>query len=142
MATIKIKSLLKDKTLAQQANTLKSKYSDWDVQFDAVDLVATGKLRPTPRSETYTVEISLGIKKGSTINVKVLSPKLARKDDGEAIPHMYSQTTLCLFMPKYREFKRTDYISETIVPWTSLWLYYYELWHTTGEWLGGGEHPN
>ena len=30
---------------------------------------------------------------------------------------------------------------ETIVPWASLWLYYYEVWHATGEWLGGGEHP-
>jgi len=22
-----------------------------------------------------------------------------------------------------------------------LWLYYYEVWHLTDEWLGGGEHP-
>jgi len=31
---------------------------------------------------------------------------------------------------------------ETIVPWACLWLYYYEVWHTTGEWLGGGLHPS
>ncbi|EKK00114.1 hypothetical protein RBSH_04450 [Rhodopirellula baltica SH28] len=22
-----------------------------------------------------------------------------------------------------------------------MWLMYYEFWHATGEWLGGGEHP-
>jgi hypothetical protein len=33
------------------------------------------------------------------------------------------------------------YIHESIVPWTSLWLYYYEIWHATGEWLGGGHDP-
>ena len=32
-------------------------------------------------------------------------------------------------------------IANTIIPWTVEWLYYYELWQATGEWLGGGEHP-
>src|SRR5438034_3968094 len=27
-------------------------------------------------------------------------------------------------------------------PVACLWLYYYEVWHTTGEWLGGGLHPS
>jgi hypothetical protein len=32
-------------------------------------------------------------------------------------------------------------IATTIIPWLSLWLYYYEVWHATGEWMGGGiEH--
>jgi hypothetical protein len=31
--------------------------------------------------------------------------------------------------------------TETIVPWISEWLMYYELWLSTGEWLGGGIHP-
>jgi hypothetical protein len=141
MGTI-FKKLLRNRTLAQQAHAIKARYPDWEVQFDAVDLVATGKLRPTSRSEEYTVEISLGIRKGRTIQVRILNPRLVPNNSGEKIPHMYSQTSLCLYMPKYSEFKRTDYVSETILPWTSLWLYYYELWHATGEWLGGGEHPN
>jgi len=33
---------------------------------------------------------------------------------------------------------RTD---ETIVPRTSLWLFYYEVWFLAGEWYGGGKHP-
>lgn len=34
-----------------------------------------------------------------------------------------------------------DGIANTIIPWTIEWLYYYELWLATGEWLGGGDHP-
>ena len=30
--------------------------------------------------------------------------------------------------------------SDTLIPWTSLWLYYYEIWIETGEWVGGGKH--
>lgn len=28
-----------------------------------------------------------------------------------------------------------------IVPWTSLWLYFFEDWLATDEWKGGGKHP-
>ena len=33
-------------------------------------------------------------------------------------------------------------LATTIVPWCSEWLFYYELWLATGEWLGGGVHPH
>lgn len=37
-------------------------------------------------------------------------------------------------------------IANTIVPWTSEWLFYYEIWLATGQWHGGGhssaETPN
>jgi len=32
-------------------------------------------------------------------------------------------------------------IAKTIIPWTSLWLYFFGDWLITGEWNGGGEHP-
>ena len=32
-------------------------------------------------------------------------------------------------------------LAHTIVPWIAEWLSYYELWHATGEWLGGGTEP-
>ena len=32
-------------------------------------------------------------------------------------------------------------IATSIVSWLAVWLVYYEIWRTTGEWLGGGiEH--
>ena len=41
---------------------------------------------------------------------------------------------------RYSEFNSSKLIANTIIPWTVEWLYYYELWLATGEWLGGGEH--
>jgi hypothetical protein len=33
------------------------------------------------------------------------------------------------------------FIDKTIVPWCYLWLFYFEDWLATGEWKGGGIHP-
>lgn len=143
MVIMRIKNLNRDKTIVQQVNAIKVKYSAWRVSFDSFELKAVGKLQPTSRSEIYTIEIKFHILKPiKPIQVRVINPILIKNMNDEDIPHMYSQDRLCLFMPKYSEFTRKNYISDTIIPWTSLWLYYYELWHTTGKWLGGGEHPN
>jgi hypothetical protein len=136
---MKIKNLNRDKTIVHQVNAIRAKYSTWKVTFDAFQLKAIGIIQPTPRSQKYTVEIKFHLLK--PIQVRVLSPTLILNDIDKKIPHMYSQETLCLYMPKYAEFTRKKYISATIIPWTYLWLYYYEVWHTTGEWKGGGEHP-
>jgi hypothetical protein len=135
---MKIKNLLKDKSIAQQVSSIRSKYPNFIVTFNGISLKAEGKLQPTSRSDIYTIEIKYYINK--PIQIRVLDPVLIMNVKGEPIPHMYSQETLCLFMPKYNEFRRVDFISDTIVPWTSLWLYYYEVWHSTNEWLGGGVH--
>jgi hypothetical protein len=57
-----------------------------------------------------------------------------------ALPHVYPLNTLCLFLGN-REWHESIPIADTLVPWASEWLLYYELWLATGEWLGGGEHP-
>jgi hypothetical protein len=138
---MKIKNLLRNKTIAQQASSLKFKFPEWNVDFNAISLTAIGKIKPTSRSEAYTVEIKyFNIKKRPLVQVKILDPILIQNEKEEQIPHMYSQESLCLFMPKYNEFKKTDLICDTIIPWATLWLYYYETWHTTGKWLGGGVH--
>lgn len=139
---MRIKNLTKDKTIIQQVCSIKCKYPNFNISFDHTFLKTVGKLQPTSRSDVYTIEIRYYLDKLKPISIRVLEPLLIANDKGESIPHMYSQKTLCLFMPKYKEFTRKHYISETIIPWTSLWLYYYEVWHSTGTWLGGGEHPN
>ncbi|HLR70454.1 hypothetical protein [Pseudogracilibacillus sp. ICA-222130] len=102
-------------------------------------VVWTGKLQPTPLSKSYLVEItySLGMLQPKVL---VLDPPLENRGE-EKIPHVYPGNKLCLFRPKKKEWTKQMVIAETIVPWTTLWLYYYEMWHATGKWLGGGEHP-
>ena len=64
------------------------------------------------------------------------------KDD---FPHKYhkdlkkQEVQLCLNMPY--EFDYSLRIIDTIIPWTQEWLYFYEIWLTTGEWRGGGHTP-
>ena len=33
-------------------------------------------------------------------------------------------------------------LSQTIVPWATLWFYFFEDWPVSDEWKGGGKHPN
>lgn len=129
----------RDKNIAEQVASIKRKYESFNVIFNHLCLKATGILQPTARSDKYEVQIKYHLKEAPEI--KILKPELVINFNGDKIPHVYSGNKLCLYRPKYSEFTFSDYISDTIIPWTSLWLYYYEVWHTTGEWLGGGEHP-
>ncbi|MBU8880105.1 hypothetical protein BGM26_14070 [Bacillus sp. FJAT-29790] len=126
--------------ISQQIIAMNLAFPEFNVEWKKNTVIWTGNLQPTPLSKSYTVEISYSLDMQQP-EVIVLSPKLTTRGD-EKIPHVYPGNKLCLFRPKKKEWTREMLIAETIVPWTSLWLYYYETWHATGEWLGGGEHPN
>jgi len=32
-------------------------------------------------------------------------------------------------------------LTQTLIPWTAEWLWYFEDWLTTRDWAGGGMHP-
>jgi hypothetical protein len=98
----------------------------------------TGTLQPTALSATYTVRVQYRL--GNAPRVMIIWPQLRPRDDTKVIPHVYGLDRPCLYYPKFREWHPGASVAETIVPWTSLWLHYYELWHATGEWLGGGIH--
>jgi len=98
-----------------------------------------GPLQPSALSEVYRVRIAYRVKERP--RASVLSPPLKGRPDHPSIPHVYTGLEPCLFLPGSEEWSAEMHISDTIVPWTSLWIYYYELWYSTGEWLGGGVHP-
>lgn len=99
----------------------------------------TGQMRPSSLSMEYKVRITYKLE--GKPRVSVLSPALQARGDGEPIPHVYDGPELCLYLPCAQEWKPSLLLSETILPWTSLWLFYYETWHSTGVWAGGGVHP-
>lgn len=99
-----------------------------------------GDVQPTTIGETYKVKIEYDLKHSPS--VYVLAPVLRSYDGKMAIPHMYDQNRLCLYLPRSGEWNDQKFITDTIVPWISLWLFYYEIWLSTGEWLGGGIHPS
>jgi hypothetical protein len=125
--------------IAKQAIGIRNRYSQFEVTFSHKGLTAIGYIQPTSRSIKYKVKIKYTLNKQPEITV--LEPKLVKNSSSKKIPHTYTRNRLCLFRPKYGEFQYWNYISKTIIPWTSLWLYHYEVWHMTGNWQGGGEHP-
>lgn len=75
----------------------------------------------------------------------VLQPDLFALANGRRPPHVYPHaapgTKLCLWWPKRREWLPQMKITETYLPWTAEWLWYFEDWLTTDNWAGSGEHP-
>jgi hypothetical protein len=129
---------IQDKTLIQQMAAVRRNYPAFSADIRANALCLKGSLQPTPRSESYQVEIIYHFRERPDINI--IKPVLVKNFKGDSIPHVYAGNKLCLYRPKYFEFRPLHLLSDTIIPWTSLWLYYYETWHVTGDWLGGGEH--
>lgn len=132
-------SLLTAKPLSQQAQAIRLKWPGFIVSVSGNGLKAAGDLQPTARSAVYTIQIIYEL--GDTPDISLINPKIEKNFKGKMPEHLYSKERLCLYRPIYGEFKPSDLISETIIPWTCLWLYHYEVWHIIGEWLGGGEHP-
>ena len=99
-------------------------------------------LSPTPLSRAYSVRIEYG---GSlSPDVFVENPDLRILAQGSKIPHVYSEEPvhLCLYLPRSEQWGPWMLLDQTIVPWTVLWLYFFEGWLRCGEWKGGGMHPN
>ena len=130
----------KDKSIVEQLSSMRCKYPQFTADYTShSSMKVTGVLQPTSRSATYNFVLKYNLTDAPKI--KIVSPELKKNEKGEDAEHLYPNGYLCLYQPKYREFARTDLLTETIIPWASLWLYHYEVWHLTGEWLGGGEHP-
>ncbi len=102
-------------------------------------LVAVGDVQPMSRSIVYKVRIEY--RAGDPPEVTVLSPKLVPREEGGRLPHVYPGEMLCLYTPYTGQWTPDMSLAHTVVPWISEWLFYYELWHATGKWLGGGTEP-
>jgi hypothetical protein len=103
-------------------------------------LIAEGTVQPTEISDNYRVRIEF--EAACPPKVWVISPALCCREGADRIPHMYDQKRLCLYMPGSGEWIGNMSLGHTLIPWISVWLFYYELWHGTGEWLGGGHETN
>lgn len=96
---------------------------------------------PSPLGRSYQIEISLS-KHEAFPDVFVRSPNIEVLAAGRELPHVYHEPLrLCLFQPAKNQWHKGLRLDETIVPWTVLWLYYFEDWLVNDEWRGGGDHP-
>ena len=131
-------------TLAQQAAKLRTAQPNSKVRFDQAGnrMAWTGHLRPTALSTRYRVRIDVRRSRRMVPDVYVESPKLRDRPE-KTVPHLYDRerAKLCLWIPGRGEWTAHMWIVDSVLLWASEWLFFYEAWLATGEWLGGGEHP-
>lgn len=92
-------------------------------------IIWRGSLRPTIDSPVYNMVILHPFDR--TPNVQVARPRI----DPRA-PHRYPDGSLCLYWPEEWRWSPKERLADSIVPWAALWLYYYEIWLITDQWLG------
>ena len=130
---------IKDIPIHIQRVALKAKIPGCDLHLDKNYLWARGEIKPTPRSCWYSYEIKYVYRENIKIFIK--NPEIKTELNGSKAEHLYRDGSLCLFFPKANEFDSKKLIVNYIIPWVSLWLFFYEVWLVTGKWLGGGIHP-
>lgn len=125
-------------TVLEQFLRIKQQYQNLDNEFSRCkrnEMRVRMYITPTADSETYTIDIKY--KLNSRPNVFLISPSL-KTFNGEKPHHLYGEHNgnpiLCLYYPKYKEWTKFCYISDTIIPWISTWLFAYEYWLITGVW--------
>jgi hypothetical protein len=96
--------------------------------------------RPWPLSRDYDIRIEF---KQGRPEIFVDRPDLHVLAGGRRIPHLYQQKPprLCLYLPKTYEWQSWMRLDQTVVPWATLWLFYFEEWLSSNDWRGGGMHP-
>jgi hypothetical protein len=129
-------------TVGQQYLNLKGNpVSHGEGELNAGRLIWRYETSPSPLSRLYGVRIEF--RQGSVPSVFVDRPDLRPLADGRNLLHVYQQNPpqLCLYLPRTYEWEPWMRIDQTLVPWTSLWLFYFEEWLSSDDWKGGGEHP-
>jgi hypothetical protein len=131
------------KSFLLQAGTLKSMFPDSSLHREG-EKILIWKCSITPSSLSMTYKVKLKYIR-NCIEVYIIDPNPLKLAEGETrLPHVYSheQQKLCLYYPKNKEWNASMFLTETIIPWTCEWLFHYEIWLGTGEWHGGGIHPD
>lgn len=95
-------------------------------------------LHPCESSDFYNIEIRYD-DAWPCPRVYIKTP-LALHPDAKELPHVFDGKKQQICLNFTGEWNKTRAISSYYVPWASEWLFYYETWVITGEWLGGGIH--
>lgn len=140
-------------SIAIQAANIKRMFPDSTVTtFHDQELTWMHTITPSPLGDNYEIKLvykingsrkRLGAQKtNSAPKIYVLNPKLALAKGKTKLPHCYDQKKqhLCLYYPDGKEWNKSMLLTSTIIPWAFEWLYHYEIWLGTGEWMGGGIH--
>jgi hypothetical protein len=94
-------------------------------------LKCTGVLQPHCNCDSYSIRIIYEV--GSKPKIYILNPKIDYNDD----IHLYNDNSLCLYHSTDLVWDDDKVlIANTVIPWISEWILFYEIWKITGKWLG------
>ena len=122
-------------SVGQQIGRMSSAHPELRMMISRNCVTWRGEIQPSPISSIYAVVIEYRLRRRP--KVRVIQPELQKGRSGNEIPHTFSDGSVCLH--RYEDSSPMMYISDTIVPWLALWLFYYEVWQATGQWVGGGD---
>jgi len=92
--------------------------------------VFTGQLQVKTELPVYTVQVVYHDR--ATPQVFILDPLPV-----PGAPHIYSNTqSLCLYHKSNYQWYKEKLIAADIMGWTAGWVYFYEYWLQSGEWVG------
>ncbi|MGD6856347.1 hypothetical protein ACQCVO_14820 [Bacillus infantis] len=118
----------KSLNLGMQNFHILRKFPDFQLVREGKSIYWIGYLQPTQDSKRYTVKIEYHPYQAK---VFILEPEIF-----SFAPHRYSDKSLCLYHPNDNSFNGETLIADTLIPWTSEWLYFYEAWIKDGVWWG------
>lgn len=105
---------------------MRSLYPQFKPSYVDGNLVFQGNLIVKPEWPPYKVRIVYRGKKEPRVYLDPL-PKRNK--------HLYKEGCLCLYHPENYRWSADKLIAKDIVPWTAAWIYFYEYWLQTGEWI-------
>lgn len=110
---------------------MKAKYPQFKASFDKDrNIVFNGFLHVKPELPIYQIRIIYRYNMPPL--VLIISPTLVEK-----APHIYSNTnSLCLYHKNNFKWSSSKLIANEIMGWTAGWIYFYEFWLQSGDWVG------
>ena len=137
---MEIKKFKKPRTLTvrEQREDMAQKHPEFTPTILGNEISWVGPLRPLDATAIYTVKIDALI--GQRPWVSVIEPELQIPREKWGETHRFFNGTLCLHL--HEEWQASLHISETIIPWTLLWLVSYEYWLATDKWKFKGKHAD
>jgi len=128
-------------SMAIQVAGLQRLFGFGNVRWDRSHLCWRGEIIPTEFSRPYLVE--LDYRRNMPPEVYVRQPNLRALAGERKLPHVYNQEKqeLCLYVPGCGYWTPDKPLASTVMLWTSLWLFYFEVWLVTDVFHGRGEHP-
>lgn len=118
--------------LALQAIALRQYFPGSTIRLSPRGLTWHGTVVPSPTSRSYQLGLIARAER-TRPDVHVIAPQL-QPDDSGRLPHVWDDGSLCLC--GRGEWQCNDLYVDTVIPWASEWLFFYEIWKATAIWMG------